>query len=274
MYLIDSGGQPQFQNVLQAFVPNTTVLILAINLTQKLSDSPLMQYESEHGSHTLGKYAISNEEIITQFARMLYCSNKNVQLAIVGTHYDQYLLLSDEHETIEEKNAKLLEIFSFCEERLLYFDAITKELLFPVNGLQARDGIFDDPVVCKLRSAICSAEAEDIEKVEVPIRWYAFELALQKQATITGECVLSLSQCEEIAADLHFPADDIPYALEYLSKYNLIGYYPTILPNVVFTTSQILLDKVTELAECVYKLGGAEPIENASSPSGKYLHYD
>ena len=183
LYLIDSGGQSQFQEVLQAFVPNTTVLLLAFNLTERLSDSPLMCYQTDEAKLTFGRYALSNEEIITRFARMVYSSNEKVQVALVGTYYDKYS--PAQHEPIEEKDAKLLEIFSFCKDRLLYFDVNSKRLLFPVNGLQAEEGVFDDPVVCKLRSAIGST-TNDVERFVVPLRWYALELALQKHAKNTG----------------------------------------------------------------------------------------
>ena len=269
MYLIDSGGQPQFQEVLQAFIPNTTTLLLAFNLTQKLCDSPLMIYKADQASHSLGRFAISNEEIISRFARMVYSSNKKVQVALIGTYHDKYLPFV--HETIEEKNARLLEIFSFCKDRLLYQDARSNSLLFPINGLQAEEGIFDDPMVCKLRSAI-SSTTNDVERVEVPLRWYAFELALQRQANKEGRNVFSFSECMELSKDLKFPKEDVPVALEFLSKYNLILYYPTILPNVVFTTPQVLLNKVTELTECVYSLSGDTSAEIAPfSNHGEYL---
>ena len=265
LYMIDSGGQPQFHEVLQAFVPNVTILLLAFKLTEKLSDAPLIHHQSDQGLLNLGRYAITNEEIILRFARMVYSSNNDVQVALLGTHNDLYQ--DGVHESIEEKNSRLLNIFSFSNDRLMYHDLSSGSLLFPLNGLQAEQGKFDDPVVCKLRSAIGS-RSNDVVKVEVPLRWYAFELALHRHTETKGSQVLSMGQCETIAANLKFPKDDLSVALEFLSKYNLILYYPTILPNVVFTTPQVLLDKVTELTECVYKLAGGNTQMNTQ---GEYL---
>ena len=77
----------------------------------------------------------------------------------------------------------------------------------------------------------------------------------------------------EMAASLHFKEDDVPVALKFLSDYNLIVYYDTILPDIVFATPQVLLDKVTELTECVYKLAEKkEPEGIKQSPHrGEYL---
>ena len=269
LFMIDSGGQPQFQEVLQAFIPNTTILLLAFKLTEKLSDSPLILHQSLQGSHNLGRYAITNEEIILRFARMVYSSNSDVQVALLGTHYDLYK--EEEHEKIEEKNSRLLKIFSFCHDRLRYLNLTSNSLLFPLNGLQAEEEKFDDPVVCKLCSVIGSA-SNDVVKVDVPLRWYAFELALHRHTETTGKHVLAIDECKQISSDLNFPEDDLKVALEFLCKYNLILYYPSVQPNVVFTTPQVLLDKVTELTECVYRLAGIETQISMPVPDrGEYL---
>ena len=270
LYFIDSGGQSQFQEVLQAFIPYASLLVLAIKLTEKLSDIPSMMYQNNpQTSLNLDKYALTNEEIITRCARMVYSSGNPVHIALAGTHYDQYS--ETEHETIEEKDSQLSKVFSFCKDRLLYQNLVDGKLVFPVNGLQAMEGVFDDHVVCQLRSAIASA-LQSVPTIKVPLRWYSLELVLQQHATTTGEQVLSLDLCHKMSTGLKFAIKDVPAALEFLSRYNLILYYPLLLPNVVFTTPQVLLDKVTELTECVYVLAGGSDVPAHQMPNrGEYL---
>ena len=270
LYFIDSGGQSQFQEVLQAFIPNASLLLIAFKLIEKLSDIPSMVYQSNPNSpHSLGKYALTNEEIITRCARMVYSSGDSVHVALAGTHHDQYS--ETEHETIEVKDSQLSKVFSFCKDRLLYQNLVDGKLLFPVNGLQAVEGVFDDHVVGQLRSAIASA-LQSVPIITVPLRWYSLELVLQQHATTTGEQVLSLDLCHKMSKSLKFASKDVPAALEFLSSYNLILYYPKLLPNVVFTTPQVLLDKVTELTECVYALAGGSDVPAHQMPSrGEYL---
>ena len=270
LYFIDSGGQSQFQEVLQAFIPNASLLLLAFKLTEKLSDIPSMLYQSNpQSSHSLGKYALTNEEIITRCARMVYSSGNSVHVALAGTHRDQYS--ETKHETIEEKDSQLLKVFSFCKDRLLYQKNVDGKLVFPVNGLQAVEGVFDDHVVCQLRSAIASA-LQSVPAITVPLRWYGLELALQQHAMTTGEQVLSLDLCRKMSTGLKFALEDVPAALEFLSSYNLILYYSKPLPNVVFTTPQVLLDKVTELTECVYALAdGGNDVPAQVLSRGEYL---
>ncbi len=270
LYFIDSGGQSQFQEVLQAFIPHASLLLLAFKLTEKLSDIPSMVYQSNpQSSHSLGKYALTNKEIITRCARMVYgSSGDSVHIALAGTHRDQYS--ESEHETIEEKDSQLSKVFSFCKDRLVYQHLVAGKLVFPVNGLQAVEGVFDDPVVCQLRSKIASA-LQSVPTITVPLRWYGLELALQKYAMTTGEQVLSLDLCRKMSTGLKFPSKDVPAALEFLSSYNLILYYSELLPNVVFTTPQVLLDKVTELTECVYALAGGSDDPSQMPSRGEYL---
>ena len=229
-----------------------------------------MVYQSNpQSSHSLGKYALTNEEIITRCARIVYSSGNPVHIALAGTHCDQYS--ETEHETIEEKDSQLSKVFSFCKDRLLYQNLVDGKLVFPVNGLQAVKGIFNDHVVCQLRSAIASA-LQSVLVITVPLRWYSLELVLQQHATTSGEQVLSLDLCHKMSTGLKFAIEDVPAALEFLSRYNLILYYPLLLPDVVFTTPQVLLDKVTELTECVYALAGGSDVPAHQMPNrGEYL---
>ena len=49
MYFVDSGGQPQFHNVFQAFIQNASVLLLVFDLTKKLSESNKHYFQDKEG---------------------------------------------------------------------------------------------------------------------------------------------------------------------------------------------------------------------------------
>ena len=270
IYFIDSGGQPQFQEVLQAFIPKTSVILLVFKLIEKLSDTPLMVYQKSGIDYNLGPYALSNQEILIRLARTIHSSSESsMQVALLGTYYDEYVKADPPSETMEEKELRLQEIFSFCKNNVIFRDSECQNVIFPLNGLQAVEGKFEDPVVCKLRSSITSTPY--VIQVDVPLRWHAFELAIQAEARRNNTQVLSLQKCIEIAEDLDFPPDDVETALSFLSDYNLIVYYPSLLPNVVFTTPQVLLDKVTELTERVYLLSNPGKSPNQICPTrGEY----
>ena len=66
--------------------------------------------------------------------------------------------------------------------------------------------------------------------------------------------VIRYQECLEVARRLKMNERRLQAAIDYLIKLNIFEYYPTILPGVVFTTSQVLLNKVTELVEYSHEL--------------------
>ena len=76
-------------------------------------------------------------------------------------------------------------------------------------------------------------------------------------------------RCLEIASKLHIDEVTLQAALMYLDELSLIFYYPEILPELVFTNPQVLLDKVTELVKVHFDLmHGTGP--NQSCTVGDY----
>ena len=170
MYFIDSGGQPQFQEVLQAFIPNTAVLLLVFKLTEPLSDIPLSVYQSAEGSsYNLGSHALSNQHILLRLARMLVLGHsqpdtqKSMRIIFIGTFKDEYEKMLEERkeatdkgkeaiETVRDKEAKLERLFEDFKDNIVH-DTEGK-MIFQVNGLHAEDGKFDDPVVSELSGVL------------------------------------------------------------------------------------------------------------------------
>lgn len=69
---------------------------------------------------------------------------------------------------------------------------------------------------------------------------------------------------------IHFDSEAaLDAALDYLGHLNLVFYYPDILPNVVFVSSQILLDKVTELVKAAYRMIQGETAISMSAVQGE-----
>jgi len=116
VYLVDSGGQPQFHELLTAFVRNALVGIFVHKLSERLGDHPHIEYFDKEGEQCGKGYPspLSNRDIfqhcIQTVQSLPYTTEESAcpQLAIVGTHRDE------EHrckgESRDEKNKQLLEI--------------------------------------------------------------------------------------------------------------------------------------------------------------------
>ena len=63
--------------------------------------------------------------------------------------------------------------------------------------------------------------------------------------------VLSLQECQFIGSKLGFDAPSLKACLDYLRQLHIVSFYD-VLPNVIFASCQVVLDKITELV--VYSL--------------------
>ena len=256
VYFVDSGGQSQFHNLFQAFVPNTSVLLLVFKLTEKLSNVPRNYYVSEDGKCLdLKGNNVTIEYTLQRISSTLCTSRSKGKVLCVGTFRDEYEKMNKEqkHEvgSIKDKNDQLKTLFK--QSHLSHcFSPGGSGVIFPVNGLQAKESFFDDKVVVEIRRAITQ---QAVETKSVPLSWFALELALEEKAEGCG--VLTLETCEEIASLLS--VKDLQDALQFLHNCSLLLYYKE--QKVVITDPQVMLNVLTHLTVVFYKLKNDELLE-------------
>ena len=251
--LIDSGGQPQFHEVLPMFLRNTSTCMPVLDLSEKLSDHHRVEYYDKDGKPVGEPYvsALTNEETLRRCVRAMHSEatkGRCPNIAFIGTFHDK------EHtckETRREKNAKLLSMLSpAAREHILYYGEGMEEVIFPFDA--KHPGKEEQKIAADLRRLIvkkCSIKPE-----KIPLHWYALEVALQELMKAEGRGVLSKVECLDLARTFHFNEKSFEAALKHLSSLNILLYYDEILPSIVFCDSQILLDKITELVERNYRL--------------------
>jgi len=104
-------------------------------------------------------------------------------------------------------------------------------------------------------------------RVKIPLPWFVLEQQLQQLTAEKGVAVLSLDECLGVAHRLHMNDDSLHAALYYFVDLNIIFYYRDILRNAVFCSSQVVLDKLSELVEYNHKLRGGPDTEVVSTQS-------
>ena len=102
---------------------------------------------------------------------------------------------------------------------------------------------------------------------KIPIGWF---LLAQDIIKATEGGVISRVECLGIAAVLNIDAKALRAVLEYFDDLNIFLYYPSVLPDLVFSNPQIILDKVTELVHFSYCLQGSGP---PVALEGKWLQF-
>ena len=248
VYITDSGGQPQFHEVLPVFLGDASVCIFVTKLSECFDAQPQVEYY--HNDRPICKpqlAAQTNQQILKHCVRTMRshkCEGKPPKIVFIGTFKD----LEDKcSETRAAKNEKLLKmLLPHFKDEVIYSNLPTNELIFAFNAKEpGKDEWELAEVIRELIMTKCSPEP-----VEIPLRWYALDLALQA----LGKEVVSKDECFTEARKLHFDAESFEAALQYLDKLNIIFYRPKTLPNVVFTNRQVLLNKVTELVKESYML--------------------
>ena len=256
IHFIDSGGQPQFHEVLPAFIRNTTATIFVMKLSERLDEHPMIEYYDVNGE-LCGKpyrHALSNEQMLQCCIRTIHSrpskEGKHSKTLVVGTHRD---IENSCSELRDEKNRKLIGMLTPSLQDHLVFYHPFSEVIFPIN---AKTPIEQDHQVC----AEIRKQIEDKKNApppyKIPIGWFLLEQDIIKASK---EGVISKRECLGIAALLNINAEALTAALEYFDDLNIFLYYPTVLPHLVFSDSQVPLNKVTELVHFSYSLQGDSP---------------
>ena len=264
VYIVDSGGQPEFVEAMAVFLGETSACILVIDLSQSLDHHALIGYYRKGKAVSKPYRCIrTNEENLKQCMRNFatFTSKSKgplTKLLLLGTHLDR--VHECDTETIADKNARLKKIIPLqFEKQVIRID--TKTLIFEMNALNPDDN--DKKTAAKVRSYIM--EQCPAVEVEIPMRWHAFEEKLSSLAERLGRMVMSRDECWLVAESLGLDEASFNGALDFFHRVSLMFYFRDILPHVVFIDPQVMLDKVSELIEFMFELREPED-EDESTP--------
>ena len=252
IYFTDSGGQPQFHELLPLFIHDVSSVIIVSRLSDRLDDHPPDEFYQD--GQIIGKksstHLTTTEQIkcLTSSLLSRSCDDGDIpDIIMVGTHRDK---AHECPESIEEKDEKLLKILGpELRDHLLFYSVGERKLLHPVNTIDPND--LDMKVAEMIRVAVETSKLG--KEVKVPIWWFVLELLIQGLANKLGKRVLSREQCVGIANALGFSERSFNAALRFFNELNIIKYFDA-LPEVVFVDSQVPLDNVSDLVRERYLL--------------------
>ena len=251
IYFTDCGGQQAFWDLIPIFTYDTSATIFVHRLCEKLDERPLNDlYKSGQRVGPSQRATLTTAEAFKTMLRGLQEKGKRSKIVAVGTHKD---LANECEETPEAKNKKLAAIISpHYEEDVLFCGDDLKDVIFQVNTIDPK--VDDHKTASKIRAGIEKCATD----YEIPIWWFILELILEALAHKLGREVLSKEECIHVSNALGFTEEQLDAALKFFDKLNLFLYKKDVLPNVVFTNSQVPLDKLSELVEERYHLKAAE----------------
>ena len=299
VYFIDSGGQPQYHELLPLFVCHISAALCVIRLPDKLDEIQVVEYYDQgQRVGAIQRSQLSAKDTIQSLVNAIQSYSKQEKppkIIMVGTHVDKLeqtrkdlsFLPSDtmhsqneslQHcslacssvESLDDKNKKLLEMLEpeFFDQ-LVFYSQDMKQLIFPLNTLNP-----GEPEKAKAQTIRHAVESSGGRNVKIPIWWYIMELLLQELAKELGRGVLSRAECLEMANLLGINEESFDAALKFFNELNIIKYCPDVLPDVVFMDSQIPLDKVSELVHHSYLLRQPAVVAEPPTPIfGEWKHF-
>ena len=258
VYLVDAGGQPQFQEILPNFI-QCSINILVHNLSKRLGDFPEFSYEVDGKKYDLKEsMKMSNLSIIEQSVRSI-CSVIRTkeedmegvpQIAIIGTFKDKFQDNNDLRKVLQQKSQIIstqLHPFMSSTSKLCECLSFTRnQIIFPIDG--SKEGWFDNSEVMEeLKYKIYKNRA----KVEMPL-WHVIFMQNMKETTTrkrNKNFYLTLEECIKIgkSCQVYLTIPDIEEALCKFHNVNLILYFPDSLKNIIFIDPSFLYKMVTDI---------------------------
>ena len=185
IYIIDSGGQPHFHNLLPHFVHGISVALFVHRLSSKLEEYPIVEYfERNQAIGEAYRSSLTTEDTLKCLVRSMQShtiDDEKPKLVFIGTFLDK---IGQSSETLVEKNEKLLKLLTpeFAEQLIF----CQRGLIFPLNAKSpsAHEGGMAELI----RSVVESAPSI---KVTIPIWWYVLEITLKKLSVHFDRMVLS-----------------------------------------------------------------------------------
>ena len=256
IYIVDSGGQPQFLDVKRIFLRGCTINVILFKLTERLSDKPKFTY-SVHGKQVSqpSELQLTNVQIIESLVRSIVSAKQVIKVGnevlpifplflIVGTHYDKtggiWRLFQ---ETLAHKNSQLKEVLAKFKKHILYYDESNEQIIFPINNMATKNR---KQLSNQIQQYITTQKKAQL-KYKLPIRWYMFEAHIKDEGSKEEHGMVTMARCVEIGADLGMDKEEVHQCAVYLQYLTTFLYFPEAIPNVLFTNPQYLLDMVSTL---------------------------
>ena len=243
--IIDTGGQPQFLELLPRFISGISFGIVVIDLSQDLTDFPIMYFYGEDGK-PVGEGVpsnMTNEQLFRLFLQMIVSQlsrNKNVMVIIVGTHRDVEYKSNESRET---KEGKLQEIISSyqLEKNIIYTDETHNNVIFAVDAKTPED---EDRGISRHIMEVIMDE-EYAETRCIPLKYHNLELTLKEIAN-SKKVAVSFKKVFDQVSHYYNNHKEMKDGLIFLNNTVHIFYFKEF-PDLIFGEPKLLLNLMTDI---------------------------
>ena len=251
----DSGGQPQYHELVPAVSHNVSLVQIFIKLNERLDALCIHAFTDKEGMWFRERCSslLTNEQMVLQLVHTMMCkpladSNKGIRtmFMIIGTHRD---LIHECDETLVEKNERLASLLLPALDEVLIMNG--DDIIFDVNAMSPDE--YDEKRFDLIREKVSDLSVALLR--DTPIASLMLLNDIMKHREEFRKRVLSMEDCESIAVKLKMNRQGLQAALFHYNQMSLFMYTPSILPNTVFIDPQMPLDSVNQLVQYSFHVG-------------------
>ena len=252
---LDSGGQPQFHEVVAAFSHNVSLILVFIKLNERLDALCTNDFTDEEGKWFTERCPslLTNEQMVVQFVHTMMCKpvagseGMHTRFMVIGTHRD---LMHECEETLAQKNKRLKELLlPVLKENVIKNG---NDIIFAVNAKNPDKN--DKKCFDLIRQKV--ADLSGALDVDTPIAFLVLLNDVNKYAEDQRKKVVSVEECQAIAGRLKMERQSLEAALIFFNNMSVWMYMPSVLPDVVFVDPQMPLDSINRIVQYSFRVGG------------------
>ena len=245
IHFIDTGGQPEFQEILPALLSGHSISMLLFKLHETLKQRYQVEYVSADGTKSVPYTASCTvEDVLFQSLATVACYGSDTTdptqfgsvALLVGTHKDR--ATEDDIQAAERSLKEKVESAEYFEKNMVHYP-FPSTLIFPLDNTQDRD-------VQALRRVLEDIIHKRFPRLSLPAPWLLFEIALRK----AGVKILTMKDCQKIATCYGITTKkELKKALRFLHQMCMVRYYPDVkeVKNLIICDLQILFDAITNI---------------------------
>ena len=263
VYIIDSGGQPAYQELLPVFTRAISLNVITIDVSKNNDEEFEFMYRINGQEFPCDKgMKYTNCKIFNSVVSSASVQKplnipfvkhqpKYSMSFVLGTHYDVLINKTskkDAEKKVVQMSKKLMPELPHLKNRIIS-KVHGNSVIYPVNTMQ-EDSDKRKKISREIIETISKCTEVTIE-IDVPMRCFVFELYLEEKAKNEGFVTRdeAIKNCEE---DLYMNEDDVEKTLIFLHASTIILYYPEIQPQLVFVNPQKILNVLSHLLALTY----------------------
>ena len=262
LYLIDTGGQPEFHEILPVILRGSALYLVFFSLAHELHKkvhvsyrlptgdgrSSAITYDACHSSiemiHQLlsSFYSIHSREAENQSTSLV--SIKSHSVAVLLATYADHVEGKDKQEKLTEINRELEEWLKGCEfdKKFLTYSSRSPLIFTPIDNMNGSKEEITE--VQRFLTPIINRFPE----VNLPHSFVLFHLILQHKFDASGVC--SIGEATQLGSGCGIKESDVKAVLEYFHKHlGTILFYSEVteLQGIVICDPNILFQCITEI---------------------------